>query len=237
MPAVDRPRGPGALERISALSALDDPVRRRLYEHVSAAAGGATREEAAAAVGIGRSLAAYHLDRLAAEGLVSVRRERRSGRTGPGAGRPANVYVRAEEELLASVPPRDYGFLARLLAEAVTQDRDGETRAALRRAAVRVGGELGRDADGPDRDRRREHLLRVLRERGYEPRLEDDGTIQLVNCPFHAAASEHPEVVCEMNASLLGGLLEGLGERDREAVLERCDGRCCVNISAGRGTA
>ena len=47
------------------------------------------RPDQICAAGIGRTLAAYHLDRLAAEGLLTVTHQRRSGRTGPGAGRPA----------------------------------------------------------------------------------------------------------------------------------------------------
>lgn len=231
------PREPASLKGIEALSALDDPVRRRLYEHVVAAAGGATREEAATAVGIGRSLAAYHLDKLAAEGLLSVRRERRTGRSGPGAGRPAKVYSRAEREVSVSVPPRDYALLARLLAEAAACDSTGTTRAALEQAAARVGREMAGEARSSPPRKERERLLELLRERGYEPAVDEDTTIRLLNCPFHAAACEHPEVVCDMNAALLRGLLDGLGQAGMEAILDPREGRCCVAITTERRAA
>src|SRR3712207_9506298 len=102
---------------LTALSALDDPVRRRLYDYVCAQRHPVARDEAARGVGVGRPLAAYHLDRLADEGLLTVAYERRSGATGPGAGRPAKVYTRSDREIRARGPPRDYGLAAPLLAE------------------------------------------------------------------------------------------------------------------------
>ena len=87
------------LKPVGALSALGDPTRRRAYDYVSAQGGPAGRDEVATALGIGRTLAAYHLDRLAKEGLLSVAYARRWGRTGPGAGRPAKLYERAATEL------------------------------------------------------------------------------------------------------------------------------------------
>ena len=53
--------------------------------------------------------------------------------------------------------------------------------------------------------------------------------LRLRNCPFHAVAQAHPEVVCDMNLSLLDALLGGLGA-GREAVLEPAPCRCCVAI-------
>ena len=43
-----------------------------------------------------RATAAFHLDRLVDDGLLDVHFERRTGRTGPGAGRPAKLYRRAD---------------------------------------------------------------------------------------------------------------------------------------------
>jgi predicted ArsR family transcriptional regulator len=212
------------LEDVEALSALGDPTRRRAYDHVCGQARPVGREEVAAALGIGRTLAAYHLDRLAADGLLSVSYARRPGRSGPGAGRPAKMYERSEREVAVSLPPRDYGLAARLLAHAAAHDEHGETRRALRAAADALGREIATEApDAPD-------LAALLRERGYEPFEDDDGVIRLRNCPFHAVAQSHPEVVCDMNLRLLEGLLAGLDGSDAEAALEPGPGRCCVAI-------
>jgi predicted ArsR family transcriptional regulator len=216
------------LEAVTALSALDDPVRRRLYEYVCAQTGPVGRDEAATGVGIGRPLAAYHLDKLAAEGLLTVAYERRTTRrAGPGAGRPAKLYARADREISASVPPRDYGLAARLLAEAAASDATGTTARALADAANRLGRELAHDvADAP------RTIEEALRERGYEPYEGDDDALRLRNCPFHTAARSHPDVVCAMNLALIGGLLDGLGAEEVDAVLEPAPGRCCVAIRA-----
>src|SRR4051812_36353837 len=79
---------------LPALSALATPLRRRLYAHV-AAAETTTRDDAALAVGISRSLAAYHLDRLVSLGVLEIDRERIRRVGGPGAGRPPKRYRRA----------------------------------------------------------------------------------------------------------------------------------------------
>src|SRR5436190_20067858 len=89
------------------LSVLDEPLRRRLFDYVRHSSEAVGREEAAAAVEISRSLAAYHLDKLVGHGLLTASYRRPAGRAGPGAGRPAKLYSPADQELSVSVPPRD----------------------------------------------------------------------------------------------------------------------------------
>src|SRR5688572_24082433 len=112
--------------RISGIAALDQPLRRRLYRLLGEREGWTTRDEAAAALGVPRSVAAFHLDKLADAGVLEVRFERTTGRTGPGAGRPAKLYRRSAEEVAASVPERRYDLAGALLAAAVEEaDRTG----------------------------------------------------------------------------------------------------------------
>lgn len=85
-----RPQPPSGDDVVSIFS-LGDPVRRGLYEYVVGHREPVGREEAAEAVGISRSLAAYHLDRMVDDGLLEFSFARRSGRSGPGAGRPAKL--------------------------------------------------------------------------------------------------------------------------------------------------
>jgi predicted ArsR family transcriptional regulator len=127
---------------LAALSGLGDRVRGQLYEFVSGSADPVSRDEAAAAAGIGRGLAAYHLDKLVDLGLLTAGYQRPAGRAGPGAGRPAKVYSRSGREFAVSVPPREYELAARLLARAV-ETGDGTSRTALQAAARQCGAELG----------------------------------------------------------------------------------------------
>jgi predicted ArsR family transcriptional regulator len=211
------------MDPLTALSTLGDATRRRVYEHVASQAGPVSRDQAAAATGIGRTLAAYHLDRLAAEGLLGVTYERRSGRSGPGAGRPAKLYARSRREVAVSVPPRDYHLAARLLADAAASDTDGATHRALCTAAERLGREIAEESSDSE-------LEPLLRERGYEPFRDDDGVVRMRNCPFHAVAQRHPEIVCGMNLALLEGLVAGLDDPGLTATLEPGAGRCCVAL-------
>ena len=209
---------------LASLSTLDDPVRRRLYEVVTRQTGPVGRDEAAAAAGIGRALAVYHLDKLVESGLLAATYSRPAGRSGPGAGRPAKLYARADREFAVTVPPRSYELAARLLAEAVEADADGQSRIALAQAARRLGAELGR-AEAPGAD-----VEDALTRQGYEPCRGGDGVIRLRNCPFHQLAERHREVVCGMNLTLVEGLVEGLGADGRRPVLDPRPGYCCVAL-------
>jgi predicted ArsR family transcriptional regulator len=209
------------MDDLARLAALDEPVRRRLFDYVRGSSEPVSREKAAEAVGISRSLAAYHLDRLAEQGLLTATYRRPEGRSGPGAGRPAKLYA-AEGEVSVSVPPRDYELAADLLAEAA--EASGEARAALQAVAARAGRRLGEGlGEGSLQD--------ALAARGYEPYEDEPGVIRLRNCPFHRLAEQHRDVVCRMNQAYLEGLLEGMDRTDATAALEPEPGRCCVAIS------
>jgi predicted ArsR family transcriptional regulator len=210
-------------EGVRRLAALDEPVRRRLFDHVRRSPEPVGREDAAEAVGIGRSLAAYHLDKLAEEGLLVSTYRRPEGRGGPGAGRPAKLYSAPEGEVSVSVPARDYEFVAHLLAEAAEADRSGETKAGLEAVATRTGRRLGEGLRGAT-------PVDALAKRGYEPFEDEAGVIRLANCPFHRLAADHRDLVCGMNRAYLEGLLDGMEREDLTANLEPEPGRCCVAI-------
>jgi DNA-binding transcriptional ArsR family regulator len=122
-------------EQIAGLAALSDPTRRRLYFFVASRLEGAGREEAAEAVGITRALAAFHLDRLVEDELLVAEYRRLTGRSGPGAGRPAKIYRRSTRQLAISLPQRNYELLARLLAQALMGGEGASSSAALADAA------------------------------------------------------------------------------------------------------
>lgn len=222
---------PDRAAQLDAVAALAEPTRRRLYEHVVRQAAPVSRDEAAAALGLARTTAAFHLDRLAEGGLLDVAFERRTGRSGPGAGRPTKLYRRSACQVAVSVPERRYELAGRLLAAALAEaDRTGEPpRDVLHRTAHAAGGRLAEASDGRGLDA----VLRVLERHGFVPQAGDgtDGAVTLTNCPFHVLAAEQTELVCGMNLRLLDGLLEALAPTGCTAELAPSPGRCCVRLS------
>ena len=253
----------GTEERIAAFSSLADPTRRRLYLYTVSRPEGAGRDEAAEATGISRGLAAFHLDRLIADGLLVADYRRLTGRTGPGAGRPAKIYRRSDLELSFSVPRRNHELLARLFARAMSstpsslpgalRGASGPLPGALRGpsgtpldallvAAREFGISLGveaRRAAGarPGRQRLLEAAAAVLQENGFEPRAQGNACLVLGNCPFIPLAREYVDVVCQANLALMEGLASGLRIKGVEAVMEPQPGRCCVTFQPARRAA
>ncbi|MER6401204.1 helix-turn-helix domain-containing protein [Kitasatospora sp. NPDC001603] len=236
---------------IDAIALLQDPVRRRLYEYVVAQGREVGRNEAAEAAGVARTLAAHHLDRLTEAGLLESGSRRLSGRSGPGAGRPAKVYTRAPGERSVSLPARDYRTVAELLAEAAEQaGLDSALYAAARRRGEALRGSAepcGGLAEA----------MELLAARGYEPRLDtlgedrgaegdgaadgveeatgaaaEAGVVRMRNCPFHAVSERFPPLVCGMNLALLEGLL-GVDGPVR-ARMDARPGDCCVIVEPSK---
>jgi predicted ArsR family transcriptional regulator len=224
------------MQDLEAIALLQDPARRSLYEYVVGQGREVSRNEAAEAVGVQRTLAAFHLDRLAKAGLLEVGFRRLTPRAGPGAGRPAKLYRRAKTERMYSAPPRDYARAARVFAEAI--ERSGaepllyDVARARGMAASRA---LARDAAGAERSSLDE-LMRHLTASGYEPYVEA-GSVRLRNCPFDSVAQEFAAVTCGMNLALLEGMLEGADFSSvYDARLEPRPGECCVSIASKTNT-
>jgi len=213
---------------LAAIGLLQEPVRRRLYEWVIDQPTAVGRDAAAQAVGINRSLAAFHLDRLTEAGLLKAGYRRLSGRTGPGAGRPARVYERGARTIELSMPNRRYERAADLFATALEGMAVNGPPAALKRAAEHLGEGLVADSEAAAEADPRERLLAALRDSGYEPFVEADGSIRLRNCPFDALVDEHRPLVCGTNLALAEGLVHGAAAIDYEPVLDQQPGFCCV---------
>jgi len=225
------------LAGIRAVALLDEPARLALYDAVIAASEPLSRDQAAAAAGVSRALAAFHLDKLVSAGLLDVEYRRLSGRTGPGAGRPAKLYRRGSQDVGVSLPERQYEIPAQLFASALEHLAGPQPTDGLRRAAHDLGAEVGaaaRQRSGPRASRRRlrEELEATLEDRGYEPAETPSGEIRFRNCPFHSLVENHRDLVCNMNLALADGVLDGLGDDRLSARLDPQPGQCCIAISA-----
>jgi predicted ArsR family transcriptional regulator len=222
---------------IAAVALLDDDLRRRMYAFIRRSDRPVTRDEAAATVGISRKLAAFHLDKLVATGLL------KAGYTNlPGirrVGRAPKVYEAADVDVRVSIPQREHGILASILIDAVRAETDGES---ARQAALRIAADRGRQLGQSERDQTRPGRLgaeraltragEVLERYGFEPARDAPSLLRLRNCPFHPLAAKAPDLVCAINHAFLSGLLTGLNARTVHATLAPCPGACCVELSA-----
>ncbi|MEU7811709.1 helix-turn-helix domain-containing protein [Pseudonocardia sp. NPDC049154] len=225
------------VERDRVLAALADPRRRAIHEFAVGARRAVTRDEVAAAVGLARPTAAFHLDQLVEAGLLETSFARPPGRSGPGAGRPAKHYAVVETELDLSLPPRDYARLAGILVEAAGDPDDDNlldqaSNVAYARGKRDAAQLPAQHADVRQTEPEQADLLDLLGRLGYVGHRTPADRIELRNCPFRSLADRSPEVVCVVNERYLAGLVAGLGLHDRYRVVgDGVSPDCCVTLT------
>jgi predicted ArsR family transcriptional regulator len=189
-----------------------------------------TADDVAAAHRVHRNVARARLERLVEAGLLIASFERRSGRTGPGAGRPAKTYRVAPEMSAIEFPERHYDRLIGFIVDALPE---GSRRASLRRAGVAFGRELWRDARLRPAKSLRPALGRVctaLGRLGYQASVAEvtgeRALLTTATCPLRPLVCADAELA-ELDRGMWTGLLAAaLG--DTEATSIRCDtGKTC----------
>jgi predicted ArsR family transcriptional regulator len=218
--------------RLAALATLIEPTRERLYRHVARAPKPVSRDDAAEALGVTRSAAAFHLDRLVAAGLLRAGYMRLSGRVGRGAGRPSKLYRRSRHRVDISLPARNHELLARLLLESARESVSSPAaRASGRHAGELLGNRarrrLGKSADDAAAAR---CLNDVLEEIGFEPTTTAAGETWMRSCPFDPLSRQYPETVCQAALGLVGGAIDGLGASTLAVRRRDLGGWCCVVV-------
>jgi predicted ArsR family transcriptional regulator len=206
------------------LAALVDRSRRALYDYVRRQDHPVSREEAADAAGMSRSLVAFHLDKLVDAGLLHARYQAPPDQP-RGRGRTPKVYEATEDGLIVTIPPRRYELIANILADAVAENPANADEAA-RRHALRHGRQVGTRLAEQHAD-----VLTALDNLGFEPRTDGDRVL-LDNCPFHALAARHTALVCGLNHAFLTGVLQGLAVPGMTATQQPRTGACCVQLTA-----
>jgi predicted ArsR family transcriptional regulator len=196
-------------DRWDVVATLIDPSRRALFDYVRRQDHPVRRDEAAEATAMSRGLAAFHLDKLVEAGLLTARYEAPADRP-RGRGRTPKVYEPAADGVTINVPERRDDVIADVLAEAFLQHQDPA------QVARRHG---------------RAHTLADLRGLGFEPDRDGD-LVVLRNCPFHALAARHGELICGMALAFLGGLAEGAA--GYAAIPSPRTGGCCVALRESR---
>lgn len=179
------------------ISALQDPTRRRILLDFFVHQPEWTATEVADAVGVHRTVAHSHLERLVALGyLLSSQRRGTSGK-------PAKLYRLAGRQIELSYPVRRFARLSGLLAQALHGTSGGSQ--AAHEAGRGYGASLVmKPADSP------RSVLDQLASLGADYRLTD-GEVVAQNCIFRQACELAEDIVCELHAGVLEGAFQKAG--------------------------
>lgn len=184
---------------MQGLDAIGDRNLRTTLLFVREQQGAVTADEVAAAHRIHRNVARARLERLVEAGLLLPSFERRTGRTGPGAGRPAKMYRVAPELSSIEFPRRYYERLVGLVTDKLPKRDRTE---ALHEVGIAFGGELARQAHLPRAklvDRAAlERTCAALGALGYQASIAEvkAGTAVLTTptCPLRPLVRAHPQL-------------------------------------------
>jgi predicted ArsR family transcriptional regulator len=215
------------------LDGIGLPELRAALLYVRGSEAPVSADDAALALGVHRSAARARLERLTSAGLLEASFERRSGRSGPGAGRPAKLYSPAPESEALEFPPRYLSVLVSRLFDEIPSDRREE---ALRRAGADFGRELGRTAALRPTLRRAEGLRAVcsaMRSLGFQAsldRIEDKkAVIDTPTCPLRPLVTERAEAA-HIDRGMWAGLVEHALRGVRAEAVE-CETHSCLDGS------
>lgn len=179
------------------ISALQDPTRRQILLDFYVHQPEWTTAEVAEAVGVHKTVAHAHLERLVALGYLV------SGQRRGSSGKPAKLYRLAGRHIELTYPVRRFARLAGELAQALRGTSDGIV--AAREAGREYGASLvTKRADSPAA------ALRQLAPLGAEYVLTD-GEVLARNCVFREVCDQADEIVCEFHAGILEGAFQKAG--------------------------
>jgi predicted ArsR family transcriptional regulator len=216
------------------LDALGSTVLRAALLVIRRARGPLSVDEAAETLGVHRNVARGRLERLVAMGLVQTRFQRRSGRRGPGAGRPAKLYSAAPQSQALEFPAH---HLPELVAELLDEIPNDLHALALRDAGRRFGRRLGSRTElrpAADVTEALEAVCAAVRELGFNAVLRsvdpEQAVIVTATCPLRPLVVERPEA-----AAIDRGMWTGLVEHalhNSPAAHVTCETDSCLD--AGR---
>lgn len=213
---------------------LDVIAERGLREtllYVRGSAEPVTADDAALALGMHRSVARGRLERLLQAGLLEMSFARRSGRGGPGAGRPAKLYFPAPDAEVLEFPPRRLPALVARLLDNLPADGREET---LRNTGGDFGRDLARAAGLRPRVRVKnglEEVCAAVRSLGFHATLDwvdgDTAVIGTPTCPLRPLVAKHPEAAL-IDRGMWAGLVER-GVRGVRAESVECETHSCLD--------
>lgn len=214
------------------LQAVGVPELRAALRFVRGRRRPVSADDLAAAESVHRNVARRRLDRLVDAGLLVRRAERRTGRSGPGAGRPAHVYSPAPETAEIEFPGRPYHELVGLLVDALPQRARPQRLQEVGRSLAR--GLVEKTNLRPTRDLRRglERVCAAVGLLGYQAEVaevgERSGVIATPTCPLRPLVVARPEV-SEVDRGMWSGLIESAVEGAEAVSCTTCD---CLDADA-----
>jgi len=215
---------------MDALEAVGEPELREALLFARDHERAVTADDLAESLGVHRNVARSRLERLAAAGLLETGYERRTGRSGPGAGRPAKTYAVAPSLDTIEFPARRYEELLGLLLGALP----ARGRAArLREVGVEFGGVLAKAAHlrpSAKPARAFESMCSAVRNLGYQAAVEHaderGAVITTPTCPLRPLVGAHPEAA-EIDRGMWAGLAAH-ALRGAEVAEVTCETRDCM---------
>lgn len=210
------------------LDAAGDPELRRALLAARSSAAPVTADDLADALGIHRNVARARLERLVETGALETSYERRTGRSGPGAGRPAKTYAVAPELTALEFPVRRYETLIGLLLDRLPGD--GEAVGAAFGRELAAAAAIERAAALPAAA---ESVCAAVRRLGYQASvLEASATTALLRtptCPLRPLVAARPEAAV-LDRGMWAGLVGAALELDPQQV--DCRGEHCLDDHA-----
>jgi predicted ArsR family transcriptional regulator len=213
-------------------AALGDPTRRAIYIAVRQSAEALTSTQVAEIFEIHPNVARHHLDRLAGDGYLRVTHQRLNGRRGPGAGRPAKCYE-ATGKAVAVHPGRRYDLLVDLLVRVIDRLHPEEISTVAEEVGRDYGEALAAEIGAPEDVGYAvavEAVAKAMGGLGFDI-TADVGSQRLLttHCPFGAAATAHPEVICSLDRGIVTGILGTLSQSCRPVLIpHRTEAEDCV---------
>jgi predicted ArsR family transcriptional regulator len=219
---------------MDGLEAIGDPEMRDALVWVRAQAEPVDADQLAAAQEIHRNVARSRLERLTMAGLLTASFERRTGRSGPGAGRPAKVYSVAPELDAIEFPGRRYEALLGLLVDGLPLAGRAEK---LRAIGVDFGRELAHSARlRPAKTLATgfERMCAAVRSLGYQASVSEvtahGAVIATPTCPLRPLVRAHPEAA-EIDRGMWTGLA-ATALANTEVVEVSCETHDCLEDHA-----
>ena len=220
------------------LEAVGDRKLRAALSYALAQPRPVTADELAAAQGTHRNVARSRLDRLAEAGLLAPDYERRTGRAGPGAGRPAKTYAVTPQLGSTEFPKRSYEKLIGLVVDSLParsrtkrlrQLGAGFADELLRTVRLRPAKTLATAA---------ERTCAAIRELGFHATVAEVAhgvvVIETAACPLRPLVRERAgiaELDRGMWVELAARALEGVGPATIECDTDGCQGDGCCRVT------